>query len=65
MDIFPELHNLSSVFSYWNVCSSVGTGSGWAGCIFVPFLVIGPTNIAAFSRHVEKKVMELFLFIST
>lgn len=63
MDLFPELHNVSSAFSCWNVCSSVGTGCGWAGCVFVPSLAIGPTNSAAFSRHMGKKVMELFLFI--
>lgn len=41
MDLFPELHNLSSAFSCWNVCSSAGTGCGWAGCVSVPSLALG------------------------
>lgn len=64
MDLFPELYSLSSAFSYWNICSGVGTGSGRAGCGFVPSPAIGPTNVAAFSRRAEKVLMELFLFIS-
>lgn len=61
MELFPELCIFPQRFPI--LMCVVVLGQGEVGLYFGSISKTGPTNLAAFSRHVQERGMELVLFV--